>query len=276
MSLKSEQENDALLPFPNGNNVRITIGGLATCQFTPDTSRPSLFHFVPTARLHKLMVVVKRRNTTTGNVETVLQETPINYRANNISVFGDTMTNPGNYQHTPQAGEFHLNELLHLSNRHNVRFTRNTRPVPTLRLDHCSYYVKSLTYDSYFVFVLENPGSLQLPKKIGEVLGAYMTASGNIHLEVDGRSLYQGLITDQAINYEYEIAFTNHCNELPEICKNALGGSGSDVKFLYDILNPPKPDVTKIMLLKMKIDIGTQHVGMTPNVVACLPGTTEP
>lgn len=279
MSLKSVETNDSFAPFPAGNNIRITIAGLATCKFEPDTTRASLIHFLKHVPLHELRVTVRRKAINSPNFEIVLPETRIPQNSDNISVVGSTMGPQPNYEHPPQAGEFPLDSLLNLSESHRTRFTRNSTRAIEMRLSHCSFYIKELTEYPYFVFADGFPTSPLSPKKLGKVLAAYMNVTGTtgtISINVDGSQFFQRPIVDQDITYEYEIEFTNHCEAARPACERVVGNLGLDVRFLYDILRPPKNILEKIMLLKVTFPAENNQVVLTPDVAACLPGSTEP
>lgn len=275
MSLKSEKINDSFYLFPANNNVRITITGLAVCEFNSNTSIPSLIHFLSHVKHHELRVTIRRKPANSSNFETVLPMYTIDKNSSNISVFGSSMEIQPNYQHTPQTGEFPLNKLLHLSELHNTRFKRNTKKSILMSLSHCSFYTKDITKELYYVINLLP--TTESPQPLGKVLGAYMNASGTINIEIDGRSIFQRLIVDQGIKYEYEIEFTNHCEEDKPACEAVVGSIETDLKFLYDIIKPPKNILQRIKLFKVEIPVGSPDlVTMSPNVAACLPAITEP
>lgn len=278
MSLRSEKMDDSFVLFPAGNNVRITVAGLATCHFNPDTSMPSLIHFLNHVPLHELRVTVRRKAVNSPNFEIVLPETTIPRNSDSISVVGSNMGAQPNYEHPPQAGEFPLNNLLNLSNLHETRFTRNSENAIEMRLSHCSFYTKELTDDLYYVLAEGGPTS-PFPQKLGKVLGAYMNVTGTIYIiidEDDEEPFFEGLIVDEGITYEYEIEFTNHCEATRPACVAVSTRIGADVRFLYDILRPPKNILEKILLLKVTFNADNNLISMTPDVAACLSGTVEP
>jgi hypothetical protein len=271
MSLKSERMDDSFALFPAGNNVRITIAGLAVCKFEPDTTRDTLIHFLNHVPLHELRVMVRRKLIDSTNWETIFPKTEIPRNSASILVTGTTFGDQPNYEHRPQGGEFPLNHLLNISDSHKKRFTRNSKEAIEMRLNHCAFYIKELTEHPYYVFADVIPTS-ESPKKLGKVLAAYTKISGTLSIIVDEGPFFQHLIND---TYEYEIEFTNHCEENPTACERVIGNLGSDVRFLYDILKPPKNILQKIMLFK--VTLGTDNrIILTPDVAACLPGTTEP
>jgi hypothetical protein len=275
MSLKSDLMEDAFPVFPAGNNIRITIAGLAVCKFEPDTTRNTLIHFLNHVPLHELRVTIRRKAINSTNVEIVLPETEIHRNSDIISVAGIIMGNQPNYKHPPQAREFPLDELLNISDTHRTRFTRNSARAIEMRLSHCAFYIKELTDDLYYVFADGLPTSIS-PKKLGKVLAAYMNVTERIFIDVDGERFFERLIEDEGVRYEYEIEFTNHCEAARPACEAVTGNLGTDVRFLYDIIRPPKNNFEKILLLRVGFPTDTNPLIITPDVAACLPGTTEP
>lgn len=281
MSLKSEQVEKPFAAFPNGNNLRITVAGLAVCRFTENTTQPSHIHFLNHVDEHELRVTVRRKAISSTQYETVLAETPVPVnprRPNDISVAGTFVHPQASYIHTPQTGEFPLLTLLHLSNLHRTRFNRNPKETTDLNLSNCSFYMKELTDDPYVILV--EGTRLEPPEQIGKILAGYMRLRGNdgdtVFIDVNRQRFFESPIVESGNTYEYEIEFTNHCEAIdPEVCKAVIGNLGSDVRFLYDILTPSKSAFRKIMLFKISFDADDRMI-FTPDVAACLPGTTEP
>lgn len=280
MSINLNSVTDNLEPFPQGKNVRITIAGLAVCEFKEDTSVPSVIHFLRHVPYHKLKVNIRRRRVGSSSVQNFFSD-EIPNSAKGIEIIPSSSTRPATYIHTPENGEFHLNETINLSNVHKTRFRRNPSRAVTMNLSNCAFYTKSRTEDKYIAFIMDDIQPTYTPAQLGEVIGAYMNVSGTIRVnkvEANGNVtlLKECPIIDGSNQYEYEIEFTNHCESVDaEDCELAIGGRGSDIRFLYDILSPPKSDVSKIMLLKIELN-KEGFILMTPNVAACLPAPIEP
>ena len=280
MSIRSNEIEENLAPFPQGKNVRITIAGLAVCEFKEDTRIPSVIHFLRHVPHHKLKINVRRRQVGSASTQDFFSD-EIPNSAKGIEIIPSSSTRPATHIHNPQNDEFELDETINLSNTHKTRFRRNPNRAITMNLSNRAFYTKRKTRDKYIAFIIDDIQPSYTPTEIGEIIGAYMNVSGIIRInkvEANGNVtlLKECPIIDGGNPYEYEIEFTNHCESIDtEDCELAIGGRGSDVRFLYDIETPPKSDVSKVILLKVELDeIG--NLVITPNVAACLPAPVEP
>lgn len=259
--------------FPNGKNVRVKIEGLGVCQFDDNTLLPetlSKCHFLQHVNLHKLKFSIVRIDQS-GATTIIKPVTDIDGSKKTITITGNDIEKPPSYIHQPQAGEFALDKLLNLSELHKEQFKPvNLHPTTEMTIKNCSFYTYKTTSKKYAVKL---KGKVIKPKDdLCEILGGYLNCiSGNIDIDIPGVYTDSLPIKKDGDSYKYEIAFSNHCQGSDQQCLQALsGGGGADVKFLYDIIKPPKKDDEKMELEEEITD------AETINVAACLPASIEP
>lgn len=269
MSLKNLKQNITdVNPFPNDKNVRIKIEGLAVCKFDRDEMKPSFAYFLQFVDYHELnFSVVKVAPDGTKTI--VKEETLIPRDISSINIMGSDAETPCSYQHPPNSanGEYELDKLLHLSNLHGVRFSlKSDLPmITTLKMEKTSFYTHETTSRKFKVKL--NNTQLKLDK-LCKVLGGYIKCNtGTINISIGNLYNEELPIVVDDIPYKYEITFTNHCEGTLPQCRRAIGEGGSDVKFLYRIL---QPDARSVDLEETGLAIET------PNVAACLPAEIEP
>lgn len=281
MSVRFEELDD-FSPFPQNRNLRITVEGLAICEFEPNTSNLSTISFLDHVRHHNLMLTVRRRKVGTTAKPEEFDLGAIGKKVKNINI--DTTSTSGitNYKRENLlSGESKLDNIIHLTNAHKPwigshrRFRRNTKKAIKLNLKHCEFYIKTLTPDEYYLFTLDNPFPSGT-KRLGAVIGAYMNVSESIKILIDGKEIFNKPVIESGHSYHYEMKFTNHCEESTEKCKDVIGNRGSDIWFLYDIIEPRRPPIYKVRLFKITFDKATGETIITPNIAACMPAQVSP
>lgn len=259
--------------FPKGKNVRIKIEGLAVCRFDDNTSLPetqSKCNFLQHIDYHILKFSIVRIDPS-GTVTIIKPVTDIGADTKTVTITGKDLDRPASYIHQPQAGEFDLDKLLNLSELHKEQFKPvNLHPTTEISIKNCSFYTYKTTGKNYIVKL--NNAEIKPAGNLCEIIGGYLNcSSGTVDIDIPEAYSAKLPVEENGISYKYEIAFSNHCHGTTQQCLQALGShGGSDVKFLYDILEPSKKDNEKIELVEDGIQTETI------NVAACLPVETEP
>jgi hypothetical protein len=269
--LKEVRSITAVRPFAPGKNVRINIEGLAVCEFETDTNRPALIRFLQHINLHQLRFSIVRM-APDNTVSIVKDITLIETNKRTITINGSNPVKPTSHVHPPYNEECELEKLLNLSELHRTQFNPKTKGLPditTMTLRNCAFYASKVTERIHRVKL---NGVTLKTDNLCEVLSGYMVCNGGtINVDIPGVYSANLPIVENEVAYKYEIAFTNHCEAPTSECRRALG-SGSDVRFLYNILDPQAPP---IVLEGLKRD-SKGKLRATPNVAACLPGGTKP
>jgi hypothetical protein len=259
--------------FPNDKNVRVSIAGLATCEFSEYETQPSIINFLRHVPHHALKMRIKKRNRQGDLIsDTQFQLVGI---TENFSIRG-TEASPTDYIY--EAGQFPISTLINLSEFHKEQFFKTPRPsdLPTpepthLTLHDCAFYVSKLTdykYEIKLGNIVKSP-----PIKHGEILSGYINVTGE-SLLILGDISQKLNMKENGQSFTYEIMFMNLC--IDEVaCRREMGSDGSDVKYLYDILRPQKNANKKLKLYKVTKDHKGKEI-KSGNVAACLPGGTKP
>src|SRR5215204_3969876 len=157
MTLKNSKEIiDTVRAFPQGKNVRIKIEGLAVFDIDPNTDNASTVDFLQFVRHHELRLTIVKV-ASNGTTSYILRNHPIPPSTRAISVSPSDSVHPNSYLHdttTTANGELPLLErTLHLSNLHNVRFSRRVSgpETTTLSMHHVSFCTNEVTLCKYRV-----------------------------------------------------------------------------------------------------------------------------
>lgn len=262
MSIREVESDitDVNKTFPTGKNVRIKIEGLAVCRFDRNELNPSFADFLQFVDMHELKFSVVKIDSN-DNVSIIKNVSFIPRSVAAMSVKGSNAKTPDSYQHIPISGEYSLDKLLHLSRIHSVRFTPTSfLPITTLTMENTSFYSSEITPRK---FKVKLGGVQHKSDNLCKVIGGYIECDGGT-LDIDIPTVYTDKL-DIADN-RYEIAFTNHCEGTKPQCQRVIGSGGSDVRFLYHILQPEATPISLEPTISPK----------TSEVAACLPGQIEP
>jgi hypothetical protein len=242
-----EFENRQIEPFPPGKNVRVTITGLALCKFS---AAPPIFRVLRHVEHHEfLMRIIQADSNGTIQKSITVKIEP----DQDVEISGTTMA---------VAGGHDLSRLVKMRSFLHGNRPLEDRPLPTpppslLKVNNCAFYTHKLT-DDRFYFEDENGRQTQ-PKQYCQVLGGYMSYSGNLIISPENSFPF----TLPLNGFLYEIQFNNSCDTTPS-CKDE-----EDFSCYYQVVqergNPNKK-------FKMKKEPKTKGKGKESiGTGACLP-----
>jgi hypothetical protein len=257
--------------FPNGNNIRIAITGLAICDFN---NPKSYIEFLRHVEKHKLKIKIVQKNSDDLSI-VGSTEHEIGKDIKSISISGAERIASSVYKPT-RYEEYDLDNIISFKKLHGHELVKNNKPSkpitpPTiLTIENCAFYTNKLTDKKYNLIKFDTDSGTATPiyleKNFCEVLGGYMTCKNELlPIEIDKK------------NYVYEIYFHNACfKEDGSVCNeseirenNEQSKDKTDFAEYYELLlDDVKPSET--------YDLNESGLGLKGlGTGACLPGCTK-
>jgi hypothetical protein len=250
-----------------GDNVKISLEGLAFCYLNANVSKINFLSHVP---FHKLNLTVKQKRRDSEEVIFSL-ETKIN-SGHTVSIKTENAVTPDDII---IDGTHPFKELINISGLHKRKVNKKVVPPKltpiTLSIDDCAFYTAQMTTDRFDI--IENDGTsgdvIIDTKKIGYVMGGKIECNdtgGNITIEAKGPQPFKVKrpMSDADGEFVYDITLSNHCVEM-ENCRELMKDD-SDFRFYYDVLEDSVNPNRKFNIKKAST---SESVAESIEVAAC-------
>lgn len=293
-------------PFAEGKNVRVNFEGLAVCDFDDNTegNLNHQLHFLRHPEHHNLKVSIIKIPLD-GEPSIILDTTNVPETTKPISISADNSIVPAfGYLHFPEENEYPLpGRILNFNELHRDRFTvfgnEAIKPPTDVLLENFAFYTSEITMLGIKYRVDVELLNKKQNFELGKVFSGYMQSiGGELDIDIPGIELEDEGYYEIEDN-KFEISFSNHCYEIPEVCNAGMGEYDSDVEFLYDILKPDvananrtklQPFVTNVEenIVKAKVEDGKvisfaklelgdgEEFRPSPEIAACGPTQINP